>query len=101
MGGNRDEEEWTVMTDRRYTKEETCRLGEEIYEREIRARVEKGNVGKYLVIDIETGEYEMDDDHLAAVRRARARHADATLYGMRVGYPALAKIGGSWAAARR
>jgi hypothetical protein len=49
---------------------------------------------KALVIDIETGEYEIDDDGLAAAHRARAKHPDAALYAMRIGYPAYAKIGG-------
>lgn len=81
----------------RYSGEEIVRRGKEWYEKEIRAKVDaKGNKGKYLVIDIETGEYEMDPDHLAAIRRARAKHPDAALFGIRVGYPTLGKIGGGW-----
>jgi hypothetical protein len=78
----------------RYPAEEIARRGQALYEREIRARVEPGNRGKILVIDIETGEYELDEDHLAALRRARARNADAELYALRIGYPALGRIGG-------
>lgn len=80
----------------RYSNEEIVRRGEEIYERDLRAILEPGNVGKVVVIDIETGEYEVDEDHLAASRRARAKRRDALLYGKRIGYPAVAKIGGSW-----
>jgi hypothetical protein len=80
----------------RYSKEEIVRRGEELYQQGIRQKVEPGNKGKILVIDIETGEYEIDSDHLAANRRARAKHPDAALYGLRIGYPALGKIGGSW-----
>jgi hypothetical protein len=82
------------MSRPRYPAEEIARRGEEIYEREIRARVEPDHRGKVVVIDIESGDYELDDDHLAAVRRARARNANAELYALRVGYPALGRIGG-------
>jgi hypothetical protein len=86
--------------DPRYTSEEVVRRGKEIYERDIRAKVEPGNKGKILVIDIETGEYEMDEDHLTAAHRALDKHPGAVLYAMRVGYPALVRIGGSWGSAQ-
>jgi hypothetical protein len=80
----------------RYTKEEIAQRGRELYEKEIRAKVEPGNEGKILLIDIETGDYEIDDDQVAAARRALAKHPGAALYGMRIGYPSLEKIGGGW-----
>jgi len=63
--------------------------------------VEPGNRGKIVVINVETGAYEMDDDHLTAVQRARAKNPDALLYSLRIGFPAVDKIGGSWGVARR
>ena len=43
------------------TAEEIARRGEEIYERDLRARLEtEENRGKFLVIDIATGAYEID-----------------------------------------
>ena len=88
------------MAHPRYTSDEIVQRGKEIYERELRAQVETGNEGKVLVIDIESGEYEMDSDELAAAHRALAKHPGAALFGMRIGYPALAKIGGSWGSAQ-
>lgn len=86
-----------MMGHPRYTKEEIARRGSELYEREIRAKVEEGNIGKVVVIDIETGDYEIDDEQLTAAHRLRAKHPDAAAYAIRIGYPALAKIGGGWA----
>ena len=86
------------MAHPRYTKEEIARRGQELYEREIRAKVEEGNKGKVVIVDIETGDYEIDDDQLSAAHRACAKHPGAVLYGTRIGYPALAKIGGGWGA---
>jgi hypothetical protein len=85
-----------VIGQPRYSTEQIIQRGKEIYERDIRSRVEDGNRGKVLVIDIETAEYELDNDSDAATLRALARNPDATLYRMRIGYPALGKLGGTW-----
>jgi hypothetical protein len=81
----------------RYSSEEFARRGKEWYERKIRQEVDKPeNFGKRLIINIETGEYEMDDDSLAATYRLLARDPDAQLFGMKIGFPAASKRGGSW-----
>jgi hypothetical protein len=86
----------------RFSTEEIVQRGQELYDQQIRDKVEKAEtIGKILVVDIETGEYEIDEDHLAATHRALAKHPDAALYSVRIGYPALASIGGGWGAARR
>lgn len=77
-----------------YTPEDVESRGEEIYERQIRRNVEPGNKGKFVVIDIETGAYEIDDDDLQATKRALAKRPEAILYGVRVGYPTAYTLGG-------
>lgn len=69
----------------RYSKEEFARRGDEIYERNIRSRVEPDDEGKFVVIDIETGAYEIDRDEVAASDRLIARHPDAQVWLRRVG----------------
>jgi len=78
----------------KYSPKEVEFRGEEIYDRQIRQHVEAGNKGKFVVIDIETGEYEVDDDDLQATKRALAKRPDAVLYGVRVGYPTAYTLGG-------
>ena len=79
----------------RFSLEEIGRRGQQLYEDSIRAQVEtEQNIGKQIVIDIETGEYEIDEDGLAASRRLLARHPDAALYGARIGYDAVYALGG-------
>jgi hypothetical protein len=81
----------------RFTTHEIVERGKAIYEQQIRQKVgTEENKGKFLIIDIETGDYEMDDDEIAATRRAHARHPDGAFYGMRVGYRAAEVLGGSW-----
>ncbi len=77
-----------------YTSEEIVKRGEELYNRHLRAEVEAGNEGKFLILDIETGAYEVDSDELAAVQRAKATNPNAVLYIMRIGYATAYKIGG-------
>ncbi len=78
----------------RYLPEEVESQGEAIYRRQIRPRVEEGNKGRFVVIDIETGEFEIDDDDLLATQRALKKRPDAVLYGLRIGYPAAYALGG-------
>jgi hypothetical protein len=78
----------------RYPKEEFARRGDEIYNRDIRAQVEnEQNKGKYVLIDIETGAWEMDADEMAASRRMDARLPDAQVWMVRVGYPYVYRFG--------
>ena len=69
----------------RYSKEEFARRGDEIYDRDISPHVEPDDEGKFVVIDIETGAYEIDQDELAASDRLLARRLDAQMWTRRVG----------------
>ena len=75
------------------TPQEVAQHGTELYEQQIKAQVEDGNQGKFLVINTETGEYEMDADDVLAAKRAKSRFPDAPLFSMRVGYAAAYRIG--------
>lgn len=79
----------------RYSREEVVRRGKDWYEQQLRAQVEPGNTGKFMVIDIETGEYEIDREDVAAFKRAKAKRADAPLYMLRIGYRAAYHLGGA------
>lgn len=78
-----------------YTVEEISRRGKELYERRIRADVESGHAGKFLVVDVTTGEYEVADDDMTASDRAMEKNPDAVLYGIRIGEPAAYRLGGA------
>ena len=70
------------------------RRGKEWYETRLRDIVEtEENIGKQIVIDIETGEYEIDESGLDASLRMLKRKPDAALYGLRIGYDAVYAIG--------
>ena len=79
----------------RYTSSESARIGEEIYERDIKPHIDvQANLGRLLSIDIETGDYEIGDDSLDAPLRLHAKHPGAAVYTLRIGYKSSETIGG-------
>jgi hypothetical protein len=70
------------------SKEEVVARGQAIYERDIRVSVEPGHRGKLIVIDIERGDYEIDEKAYAARDRLAARHPDGARCLLRIGFPA-------------
>ena len=76
-----------------YTPSEVESRGEGIYDRQIRDKVELKHKGRFLVIDIETGEYEIDDDDLVATKRLLVKRPNAVIYGVRIGFPSAYRIG--------
>jgi hypothetical protein len=79
----------STITDR----EAFARRAEEFYDRVLRAKLEPEHNGEYLFLDVESGDYEMDADKLAAMQRARAKHPGTIFYILRVGYAAVGRIG--------
>ena len=69
----------------RYSKEEFARRGDQIYEREVEPRLAPGDEGKFVLIDIDTGHYEVDPDELVASDRLLSRNPDAQIWLRRVG----------------
>lgn len=80
-----------------YTAEEVAARGEALYEQRIRAQVEAAHTGEFVVVDIETGDYEIDADDLAATKRALAKRPEAVLYGLRIGSLTAYRLGGHFA----
>lgn len=80
---------------------EITQRGTRIYEERLRSILEPQHNGKYVVIDVETGEYELDEDHLAASDRAAAKRTGALLYATRVGSRSLGRVGGRLTAMQR
>ncbi len=75
------------------TPEVIAMRGEELYQQEIRDEVETANKGKYLVVDIDTGDYAIADEDLVATDRLLSKRPNATVYGLRIGFPAAYRIG--------
>lgn len=76
-----------------YSKDEFAKRGDRIYERDIHPHLTTGNEGKFVLIDIETGGYEIDEDELAASARLLARCPAAQVWMARVGLRAARRFG--------
>lgn len=81
------------MSTEKYTTDEVCERGKQIYEDQIKHLVEPGENGKFIIIDIETGDYEVDEDEIAADERLKERRPDAVGYLGRIGYEAAYRMG--------
>ena len=77
----------------RYSTDEIVARGKEIYEQQLKSKLEPQNNGKFLVIDIETGEYEIDEDDLTAALRAYKKNPDGARYEMQIGYATSGTLG--------
>lgn len=69
----------------RYSKDEFARRGDRIYEQDIHPYLTPEDEGKFVLIDIETGTYQVDEDELAASDRLLARCPAAQIWIVRVG----------------
>jgi hypothetical protein len=85
----------------KYSKQEISSRGKAIYEQHLRGKIEAGNLDKFVIIDIETGDYEIDSDDFAASDRAHRKHPDGAFYGMRIGRRSSGTIGASAAVRMR
>ncbi len=78
------------------SRDEIARRGKALYNDRIRAEVEtEENIGKMVIIDVETGDYEVDSSGLESARRLHTKRPNAELYGIRIGYRAADAIGGA------
>src|ERR1700687_2797124 len=82
----------TVPTSKR-TLDELAGLGGKIFDRQVLPALRPEDDGKFVAIDVETGDYEIHEDDYAAVARLRARKPAADVWLMRAGYPTTSRIG--------
>ena len=77
----------------RHTLEELDRLGSEIFDRRVKPSLRPEDHGKFVAIDVDTGEYEMDEDDYKAVMRLLDRIPAADSWLICAGYPTTYRIG--------
>ena len=71
-----------MTTPGKMTYEEQKRRGEAIYEAEIRHQIAPEDEKKYVLIDVLTGDYEIDERSAPARIRLHARRPDAVVHTM-------------------
>lgn len=81
-----------AATDRKRTLDELARLGTEVYERRVRPTLRPEDDYKFVAVDVETGEFEIDANDYSAIMRLRARLPKADIWLERVGQPTACKM---------
>ncbi len=77
------------------TLEETARRGDEIYERDIKPTLAEDQRGRYVAIDVDSGNWAIADTLRAATDEIHAHHPDpSAVWCLRVGYRVLRHFGG-------
>jgi hypothetical protein len=81
---------------RLYTKEEVAERGDEMYETLVKPKLKKKDKGRIVALDIESGEWAIGKDVLAASHRLQAKgsNPESTLF-VRVGFRYVYKFGWS------
>ena len=74
--------------------EDVVTIGKSIYEKDILPRMTPEDKGKMVVIDVYSGDYEIDRNSMVARDRLIERRPDAIVYIGRVGYPTAHRMPG-------
>ena len=70
-------------------------LGDKIYNEHIKPFINfEEDKGKFVVIDVESGDYEIDKRDAAATRRLYERRPDAVSHAVRIGRPTAYRMVG-------
>jgi len=75
------------------TPDELANLGGDIFNRHVLPLLRPEDDGKFVAIDVETGDYEIDEDDYAAVMHLRLRKPVADIWLMRAGHLTTYRIG--------
>lgn len=81
------------MPSTKHTLDELARLGKARFDQQVQPSLQPEDAGKFVAIDVDTGEHELDEDDYAAISRLRARKPAADIWLMRVGFPTTCRIG--------
>jgi hypothetical protein len=83
-----------AFASRRYENDEFAERGDKIYATAVLPRLKSSDNGKFAAIDLETGDYEMQHDELAACQKLRARLPQAQIWVVRIGSRYVHRFGG-------
>ena len=69
--------------------QEIEKRGKEIYETQLKEKIESEKNGKYLVLEVESGEYFINDFLDEALKEAKKKFPNKIFYSLRIGYPGV------------
>ncbi len=75
------------------TPAELARLGGDVFDRCVRPVLRPEDDGRFVAVDVDSEEYEIDEDDYSAVMRLKARVPSADVWLARAGSPTTYRIG--------
>jgi len=79
-------------SDLRLSRDELARRGNEAFDRQIRPALRAEDDVKFVAIDVESGQSEIDEDDHSAVDRLHRRVPGAQVWLVRAGYPTAHRL---------
>ncbi len=73
------------MATRSTDAEEIITRGIALYSQQLKATLEREQAGRFVVIDVDSGDFEVADEDWEATRRLRERRPGCMTYGVRIG----------------
>ena len=83
-----------AVAKRRYSKSEFARRGDALVEDKVRPHLTAADEDKFVAIDIESGEYELDKNEMKAADRLRRKVPDPQIWLVHVTAGYLHRFGG-------
>ncbi len=77
---------------RKRSLDETARLGTAMYSQKIQPTLRTDDDGKFIVLDVDTGDFEMDEDDYTAIMRLRDRRPTGDFWLEQAGEPAAYRM---------
>ncbi|MFH1049148.1 MAG: hypothetical protein V1732_05805 [Patescibacteria group bacterium] len=73
--------------------EQVSQKGEEIYKNKLKSVLEPKENGKFVAIEVVSGDYFLGDTILEALEKGRKKYPDRLLHTIKVGYQGVFKMG--------
>jgi hypothetical protein len=73
------------MATNQYTPEQVTKLGEDIYFSKLQSKLEPKENGKYIVLDVESEKYFVNEDLMVAINEAQAKFPESLFYIASIG----------------
>ncbi len=72
---------------------EEARLGQQVFELQVKPRLSPADDGKFVALDMDTGDYVVDADDYTATSKLRSRSPRARIWLARAGQPTAYRMG--------
>ncbi len=80
-------------TNSRRSLDELARLAQDLFDRQVRPALRPEDDGKFIAIDVDSGDYVLDEDDYTAIVNLKSRKPAADIWLMRAGFPTTCRIG--------